>query len=66
MKTILKRISSRYETMQLEIYFKGENNEIRKEIISLKRTDAGSLRIENNNHLLLQTEGEIAEKLQIK
>jgi hypothetical protein len=58
------RISTFENEMKLNVYFKGENNEIRAETIILRRTDGGSLRIESQaNDLLLQTEGDVASKL---
>jgi len=51
--------------MELNVFFKGENGEVKKETISLNRTNSGSLRVENSNGLLLQTEGDEANKLEI-
>jgi len=75
MKTILirannsrgneQRISTFDDSMQLDVFFKGENGEVRREILYLKRTDAGSLRVENSNQLLLQTEGDVSQKLSV-
>ena len=75
MKTILirannsrgteQRISTFENQMKVDVFFKGENGEVRKETLFLKRTDSGSLRVENSNHLLLQTEGDEASKLSV-
>lgn len=58
------RISTFENEMKLNVYFKGEKKgDIRMETIVLRRTDDGSLRVENSNALLLQTEGDAATKL---
>lgn len=76
MKTILiqtkndrggeQRVSTNKDTLEITVFFKGENKEIMKELLILKRTSGGSLRVENENGLLWQTEGNEGEKLQIK
>ena len=58
-----QRISTRKNKLALEVFFKGENDEVLKEFITLRRTDSGSLRVENENGLLLQTTGGPGEKL---
>jgi hypothetical protein len=57
-----QRISTFGREMRLNVYFKGESG-IRMEPIFLRLTDDGSLRVENSNQLLLQTEGDTAQKL---
>ena len=51
------RISTRCDSLELTVYFKGENDEIRNENLVFKLTEAGSLRVENDNGLIWQTEG---------
>ena len=58
-----KRISTKKNEIKLTVFFKGESSDIRKEILIIKRTDGGSLRVENLNGLLWQSEGDEAEKL---
>jgi hypothetical protein len=60
------RISTRKDQIELTVFFKGEDGQTRKEIVILKRTSDGSLRVENSNGLLLQTEGDEASKLNYK
>ena len=57
------RVSTLDNEMKLNVYFKGERGEVRMETLFFKRTDNGSLRVENSNGLLLQTEGDKANKL---
>jgi len=58
-----QRISTHQNKLALEVFFKGENDEVMKEFIILRRTEGGSLRVENENGLLLQTTGGPGEKL---
>lgn len=58
------RISTRQTSQELEVYFQGENGEIRSEKFTFKITSGGSLALTNENGMLLtQTEGNPASKL---
>ena len=60
------RISTHKDEIELTVFFKGENDEIRKENLILKRTSGGSLQVLNENGLIWQTEGNPESKLNYK
>ena len=63
------RISTRRNTMKLTVFFADDSGEIREDELIFSVTPGGSLQVSTNapqNALLLQTEGEPAEKLHYK